>query len=269
MNSKVLVRIIRNFGLLETADMFRFYLEVVKNQKRNKDFLKLNPEFKTPPFYLAYDAYGTVNFEAYYNSGLKAAQSIWSITNTYLTEKNLKIYEWGCGPGRIIRHLPSIDSSRIFEVTGSDYNPKTVQWLKDNLKNINFTLNNLTPPLPFESNTFDLVYCVSVFTHLSEAMYFAWLEELVRITRPKGLILITVHGDNCSNRLFGGEIADYNSGTKLIVRDKVTEGSRTYLSYASPTWMRNTFLSHLEILDHISVFNSIADYQDVWLIRKP
>ena len=39
------------------------------------------------------------------------------------------------------------------------------------------------PPLPFPDRFFDFVYSISIFTHLPEAMQFAWLEDINRVLK--------------------------------------------------------------------------------------
>jgi ubiquinone/menaquinone biosynthesis C-methylase UbiE len=50
------------------------------------------------------------------------------------------------------------------------------------------------PPLQFGDESFDFVYCISVFTHLPEEMQFAWLEELKRVTRRGAYLVLSTHG---------------------------------------------------------------------------
>jgi len=49
--------------------------------------------------------------------------------------------------------------------------------------------------LPFEDGFFDLIFSVSIFTHLPEKMQIAWLEELRRASKPGALVLSSVHGE--------------------------------------------------------------------------
>jgi SAM-dependent methyltransferase len=42
----------------------------------------------------------------------------------------------------------------------------------------------------------DLVFSVSVFSHLSGPAAAAWLADLARILRPGGILVATTHGDN-------------------------------------------------------------------------
>ena len=51
------------------------------------------------------------------------------------------ILDWGCGPGRIVRHLPSIVSkAKIF---GSDYNEESINWCRENIEDVGFEVNGL------------------------------------------------------------------------------------------------------------------------------
>jgi SAM-dependent methyltransferase len=55
-----------------------------------------------------------------------------------------------------------------------------------------FAVNTTLPPLPFESNSFDMIYCGSVFTHIADLAEL-WLVELRRLLKPGGFLYATVH----------------------------------------------------------------------------
>jgi SAM-dependent methyltransferase len=67
---------------------------------------------------------------------------------------------------------------------------------------VSFCQNNAVPgghfsvrssaPLPFADASFRLITAYSVFTHLPEALFKHWMEELLRVTAPGGLIAFTV-----------------------------------------------------------------------------
>ncbi len=56
-------------------------------------------------------------------------------------------------------------------------------------------MNQGLPPLDFPDEHFDLVFNHSVFTHLDESYQDAWLVELERITKPGGVLVLSVSGE--------------------------------------------------------------------------
>src|SRR5262249_40152826 len=55
----------------------------------------------------------------------------------------------------------------------------------------NFVLLEPYPPTPFPSESFDLIYLYSVFSHLPEQMHLELLEEFRRLLVPGGLLIAT------------------------------------------------------------------------------
>src|SRR5690606_21036025 len=110
---------------------------------------------------------------------------------------------------------------------GTDYNRKSIEWCSDNLKGINFNNNKLEADLPWAKNYFDIVYGLSIFTHLSETLHFDWFKELMRVLKPEGIFLFTTQGNNFTIKLTEQELKLFRKG-ELVIRGKVTEGHRTY-----------------------------------------
>jgi|SRR5712671_2038084 len=106
-----------------------------------------------------------------------------------------KILEWGSGCGRLSRHLIRTGS----QVTGIDIDREAVEWCNKNLSpnakaRANFQAVGLLPPTNLPSRTFDLAIGISVITHLDEKNGHAWLEELSRLVRRDGILVLTTHG---------------------------------------------------------------------------
>src|SRR5262249_35167165 len=57
-----------------------------------------------------------------------------------------------------------------------------------------FTQNDRLPPTGFPAESFDFVYALSVFSHLSEDAHRKWLEEFKRILAPGGVFIATRWG---------------------------------------------------------------------------
>jgi len=259
------IAFLRTIRLLNLADFFLYLKDRISNFRINRRFLTDNKNCCFPPPHLAFDAYGTTSIPHYFETGIRNAQLIANFINEYILTGTVKILDWGCGPGRIIRHIGKFLHHKSFNLYGSDYNKASIHWCQNKLPNICFTLNNLIPPFEYQSNFFDCVYALSVFTHLSKNMHFAWIKELRRILKPNGILIITTHGLTSSqNRLLNHEREKFDSG-KLVVRSKIKEGSKWYLAYQPRMFMQNTLLKDFEIL-----FLGEAAYyeQDIWVAKK-
>lgn len=101
------------------------------------------------------------------------------------------ILDWGCGAGRVTRYLIGESGQ---SVTGADIDSDNVGWCRDNLTGGRFETIPLMPKTTFKDGEFDLAIGISVFTHLTEPVQFAWLDELRRIIRPGGYALMSVQG---------------------------------------------------------------------------
>lgn len=105
--------------------------------------------------------------------------------NQYSGGNDPKILDFGCGCGRMTRHLPG--------ASGCDINPDLVTWCQNNLPRVTSRLNGKRPPLPYTDRTFDLVYSLSIFSHLPEHLSDVWLQDLWRVLKPGGLLILTTH----------------------------------------------------------------------------
>lgn len=105
-----------------------------------------------------------------------------------------RILDFGCAAGPQIRCLRSFaEGENPCEVWGVDISAPHVSWCMLNLPTcFRFAVTTASPHLPFEDRSFDLIYCGSVFSHLSE-MTDAWLLELSRIIRPGGRLYLTLN----------------------------------------------------------------------------
>lgn len=266
MHKKLISWFLRHTRLLRPADYIRFHIEKLKNKKRNSDFIKKNPEIKLPPDYLIYESF-RLDYEKYYTDGQKTAEWLTGHFKRHINTENVKIFDWGCGPGRVIRHLHSFTGSDC-KFYGTDYNAKSIAWCSENLPDIEFNRNSNEAELPYENNFFDIIYGISVFTHLSEKMHTLWFNELLRVLKPGGIMLFTTQGKNFRNKLTRTELKKFNSG-KPVVRGKTKEGHRTFSAFQPSDFMKDLFES-AQILEHIEREPESDKWrpQDIWIVRK-
>jgi ubiquinone/menaquinone biosynthesis C-methylase UbiE len=138
-----------------------------------------------------------------------------------------------------------------------------------------FAATTTFPHLPFEDDSLDLVYCGSVFTHISE-LADAWLLELRRIVRPGGFAYITIHDEHSIEMLF--ERYPDRGITKTLQRFDAETGAVTNLdSFFSigiepraQVFYRSDYLVQRwsPFVDVVSVTPRAMDYQTAYLLRK-
>jgi SAM-dependent methyltransferase len=258
--------ILRKYRLIYLTDCVRFYIQRFRNRKINREFRKNNPLVKLPEDYLIYESF-QLNYEKYYTESIETAQWIVNLINKHIELKDRKILDWGCGPGRVIRHLPAVIGNGC-SYYGTDYNARSIEWCAKNISEVHFNTNSLEAKLPYENNFFDVIYGISIFTHLSEQLHQEWFNELFRILKSGGIMFFTTQGDLFKTKLTDAEVAEYNEG-KLIVRGKVKEGHRTYSAFQPAEFMENLF-RNAKILEHIIPAHEEgrAIPQDIWIIQK-
>ena len=105
MNRGYISNLLRNIGLLFITDYIRFHVHRIKHRLKNREFRKHNPTIKLPPDYLLYESFA-INYSAYFDGGRESAKDLHKYLSKHKSHKEMNILDWGCGPGRIIRHMP-------------------------------------------------------------------------------------------------------------------------------------------------------------------
>lgn len=254
---------LRSTGLFDLADRLRYQIHRLRMATANKNFTKTNPGLTTPPDELLYEISSSVDHGWYFRTGEQLARTFSDLVDKHLPERTLSVGEWGCGVGRIIRHMRPINP-RIERCIGMDYDPRMVAWCSQHIPGVEFVRNHLMPPTTIRDGYFDAVYCFSVLTHLSESAHHAWVAEMRRMIRPGGLFLFTTMGDSCAVNLLPAERARYDAG-ELVTRS-AKEGARGFVAYESEQFVRKKLLPGHQILDHIRPApGKVA--QDFWVMR--
>lgn len=103
-----------------------------------------------------------------------------------------RILEFGVGLGRLIRHLYPLPA----ELHGCDVTDGVVAFTRaTHGDRVQLARSELAPPLPYPEAHFDFVYANSVFTHIQTDHLHDWIDELARVTRPGGWVIVSVYGD--------------------------------------------------------------------------
>ncbi|HMP72360.1 MAG TPA: class I SAM-dependent methyltransferase [Kiritimatiellia bacterium] len=257
---------LRALGLLGLIDVKKRVEMRVRYGPANRRFLARHPGYEAPPAGLMFDAYSHTDLTWYDVSGREQAAEIAELIGAYRGSASA-VLEWGCGPARILRHLRGLLPEGS-SVTGTDYNPSTVAWAAKALPDLPIRLNGLKPPTVFEAESFDVVFAISVFTHLSEEMHRAWAAEFERLVKRGGIAIFTTHGERyCREVLNEQEQREFSNGD-LVVRGGVEEGKRWYAAFHPPSYVESVMFPGWERLEHRKDPGGRAPRQDVWVLRR-
>jgi len=110
-----------------------------------------------------------------------------------------RVLDFGCGAGRTLQALaPEAPGA---ELTGCDIQQEGIAWASDHLP-MRFFVNDAKPPLGVPECSFDLVYGMSVFTHIGEG-WAAWAAEMHRVLAPGGFGIFTFLGEGMWEQMTG------------------------------------------------------------------
>jgi ubiquinone/menaquinone biosynthesis C-methylase UbiE len=214
--------------------------------------------------------------------GTYSPQFVWSGFHTFVQLESLlmryinkqfkdfpMILDFGCGCGRIIRAFRSRLPAQMLH--GTDIDPEAIDWLRNNYKGMaQFEVNPHMPPMAYTDNAFDLIYSISIFTHLPEDMQFAWLSELQRIAKPGAYLVLTTHGEKHFRNLLGDEhVKITESG--FFYRESgsaLTEGLPTFYqtSYHAASYIRKEWQSYFDVVAIVP--EGLDSWQDVIVLQK-
>jgi SAM-dependent methyltransferase len=269
-SERVKRRILATPGLYPFVRRYVLLREVLKTRAENARFSREHPGVRMPPLSLMADAQGHTSFPKYWASGQKDAAQLRDLFMRFYEPRPgqppVLIFEWGCGPGRLIRHLsadPPFADSRLI---GSDFNTDSVAWCRWHLPGIDFVVNKAEPPLPLPDGTVDILYARSVLTHLPDHLTRAWMKELRRVVRPGGLIVLSTGGANFRNRFDEEANARFDRGEPVYLeRDRA--GKRDFFAWHPPSYVRKAFLAGLEEIAFLDSAENPAQNQDIWVCR--
>jgi len=148
------------YKIKKPEELLKYYQDWTDNNKYNKDMVDWN---------------------------YTAPQETVSILKKYALNKNSKILDAGCGTGLVGIELKKYG---YLNIEGVDFSQSMLDLVPQNTyKEIEKI--DLNKPLKFKNNIYDVVMCVGTFTYGHVKPHA--LDEIIRITKNKGLICFTIN----------------------------------------------------------------------------
>jgi SAM-dependent methyltransferase len=255
--------IIYQLRLAGWLDAFLFRKARSDNHKANADYFQQEPGIIMPPDYFLYETY-QLNYRKFIEDGRLAAAEIAEWTKPYIKTAEPRVLDWGCGVGRLIRHMPELLPGAA--LYGCDINEQMIECDRTHYTGVSFTTINNFIPVPYAPLFFDLVYGLSVFTHISAGLQADWVAELARILKPDGVLLVTTQGSYYRNKLSPAEkklLDEKGVYTQSFSR----QGHRMMSTYNVSKTFRELFATHFTLLKYHKGPGKIGG-QDLWIWQR-
>lgn len=105
--------------------------------------------------------------------------------------KTQSVLEFAAGFGRFTRHLASVLPGRV---SCTDVMPGSIEFLREQF-GVKAIESSHDPDQLVVPSQYDLVFVLSMFTHLPVRMWTPWLRALQKAVKPGGLLVFTVHNE--------------------------------------------------------------------------
>ncbi|SFE77426.1 class I SAM-dependent methyltransferase [Spirosoma endophyticum] len=178
------------------------------------------------------------------------------------------VLDFGCGCGRTLIPL-AMRSINAKGIHGVDIDAEAVTWLTEHYSQVgSVKLNPSWPTMLHDDQTFDLVFAISVFTHLPEDMEHAWLADISRVLRQGGYALLTIHGDAFFHQLTPAAVQTVQQeGFFYASDDTCTDGLPQFYknSYHTESYIQERWSQYFDV---INVIPTGIDQQDLVILRK-
>ena len=174
------------YKLTTPEELLKYYQDWTKKSKYNQDMIDWN---------------------------YTAPQETVSVLKKYVFNKNCKILDAGCGTGLVGIELKKNGYSNI---EGIDFSQDMLNLVPQKVyKKIEKV--DLNKPLKFETNMYDVVMCIGTFTygHVKPQA----LDELIRITKNKGLICFTINEGIYEEYGFDNKIKELSNNKSWNVKE--------------------------------------------------
>jgi SAM-dependent methyltransferase len=175
-----------------------------------------------------------------------------------------RILDFGCGCGRVMRQWQDLSGAQVF---GTDTQQVLLAECRRILPCARLAVNGPEPPLPFAGESFDLIYSLSVFTHLDEEQQITWRDEIRRLLKPGGLWFLTTQGVPYVGKLSRNERARFDAGD-LVCQRREFRGLNLCQAFHPEQYVRAILGDGLSVIDHEREGARGNPRQDVYVLRR-
>ena len=133
----------------------------------------------------------------YFKDGAQSAKQLADLVYDRLgfqRDTSFQMLEFASGYGRVARHWSQFVNS---SVTTCDIHSAAVDF-NSNVLSVPSVLSSPVPESLALPGIYDVIFCLSFFTHMPERTFEHWLNKLYDSLSPNGVLIFTTHGATCA-----------------------------------------------------------------------
>lgn len=172
--------------------------------------------------------------------------------------------EFASGFGRFTRHLVRKLPASALSV--SDIVPEAMDFLPAHFPVQAFASTAVPEDLALPRQ-FQVVFVLSLFSHLPASTWSRWLAKLWQATAPGGLLILSTHGQSCIDRAevrLAGDGFAFFSGSESTAIDQAQYG----VTYTSEEFVRSAVRAHAPGAIHTFMPDHFWSQQDAHILRR-
>ena len=180
-------------------------------------------------------------------------------------DDDFSILDFACGYGRLLRFLTlEVPPSQIW---ASDIQRDAVDFVAREF-GVNGGYSGFDPQEFQPGRSFDFIWVASLFSHLPEHLFRAWIARLMSLVKPGGVLCFSVHDEWLSP----DGVATSDAGHHFVSTSEIEELDSTAYgtSFVSEPFVRQAILDAGGGRDHsyFRLKRGLANEQDIYVVAK-
>jgi SAM-dependent methyltransferase len=175
------------------------------------------------------------------------------------------ILDFACGYGRALRFL--VQSYPAKQIWASDIQEDAVTFVKNQF-NVNAIVSDAKPEKFQPGRKFQFIWVASLFTHLPEHLFRAWLVRLYELLTDDGYLVFSVHDESIlpPGRSLAANGFLFKPESEISELDSAVYGT----THVSESYVRSVFTQSLGHQDnaYLRIPRGLADQQDLYVLPK-
>lgn len=204
----------------------------------------------------------------YFSDGLNSASTLYQLlVDSMKREDKLKVLEFASGYGCVTRHLTKL--SNFWDITSCDIHPEAVRFIIDKLKVSAIESARDPKDLKIMDSSYDVVFCLSFFSHIPDIAWSKWLIKLYDIVKDGGLLIFTTHGFQSMKFFNSPKLSKEGYWFWAVSEQKDLDTADYGQTIVTPAYVstRIKWLSGNPIIEQFKE-GFWWGHQDLWVVRK-